>query len=43
LGIEYTFNYIPINLAMDMGPTFRVIPELKLGWMLGFSIRYGFR
>jgi hypothetical protein len=43
LGIEYTFNYIPINLAMDMGPTFRVIPAYKLGWMLGFTIRYGFR
>ena len=43
LGIEYTFNYIPINLAMDTGPTFRFIPGLKLGWVFGFSVRYGFR
>lgn len=43
LGIEYTLNYIPINLAIDAGPTFRLIPEIKLGWMLGLSVRYGFR
>ena len=41
LGIEYTFNYIPINLALDTGPTFRLVPGLKPGWMFGLSVRYG--
>ncbi len=42
-GIEYTFEYIPINLALDTGPTFRIIPEAKFGWTVGFAMRYAFR
>ena len=43
LGLEYTFDFIPINLAIDTGPTLRVVPNVKFGWMAGFALRYGFR
>ena len=42
-GIEYTFQTVPINLALDTGPTVRMVPDVKFGWMLGFSMRYAFR
>lgn len=43
VGLEYTFHVVPINLALDTGPTLRVVPEVKFGWMAGFSLRYAFR
>jgi hypothetical protein len=43
LGIEYTFVDMPINLAFDMGPTVRILPDVKLGIMAGFALRYAFR
>ena len=43
LGLEYTFDYFPINLALDTGPTLRIVPDIKFGWMAGISLRYGFR
>ncbi|MFT5857932.1 MAG: hypothetical protein ACI865_000016 [Flavobacteriaceae bacterium] len=43
LGIEYTFVDFPINLAFDMGPTVRLFPDVKLGIMAGFALRYAFR
>ena len=43
LGIEYTFNVVPINLALDTGPSLRLVPEVDFGWMAGFAIRYAFR
>jgi hypothetical protein len=42
-GMEYTFNVIPINLAIDTGPSLRLMPEVDFGWMAGFAIRYAFR
>jgi hypothetical protein len=43
IGIEYTFDVVPINLALDTGPTFRIVPELKFGWNAAIAFRYAFR
>lgn len=43
IGIEYTFDAVPINLALDTGPTFRVVPEIKFGWGAAIAFRYAFR
>lgn len=43
IGLEYTFQVVPINLALDTGPSLRLVPNVKFGWMLGFSMRYAFR
>ena len=43
IGIEYTFDVVPINLALDTGPTFRVVPDLKFGWNAALAFRYAFR
>lgn len=42
-GIEYTFDVVPINLALDTGPTFRVVPDLKFGWTAALAFRYAFK
>lgn len=41
-GTEYTFDFIPINVALDAGPTFRIIPDLQVGLKIGFAVRYAF-
>ncbi len=43
IGLEYTFDVVPINLALDTGPSMRIYPEVKFGWMAGFAMRYAFR
>ena len=43
IGIEYTFDVVPINLALDTGPTFRVVPDFKFGWNAALAFRYAFR
>lgn len=43
IGLEYTFNVVPINLALDTGPSMRIVPDVKFGWMAGFAFRYAFR
>jgi len=43
IGLEYTFNVVPINLALDTGPSMRIVPDVKFGWMAGFAVRYAFR
>lgn len=43
VGIEYTFDVVPINLALDAGPTFRIVPDLKFGWGASLAFRYAFR
>lgn len=43
IGIEYTFDVFPINLALDTGPTLRVIPDVKFGWNAALAFRYAFR
>lgn len=45
LGLEYTFQNIPLNLSLDFGPRFAVIPGPgfdPLGYS-GLAIRYTFK
>lgn len=41
-GIEYVFGYIPLDFALDFGPTIRLIPDLEVGLKVGFAARYAF-
>lgn len=41
-GVEYTFDVIPINVALDAGPTLRLIPDMEVGIKVGFALRYAF-
>lgn len=41
-GVEHTFDFIPINVALDAGPTVRVIPNFAVGLKVGFAVRYAF-
>lgn len=43
VGLEYTFEQIPLNLALDFGPTIRLFPYLGGGYNGGFAIRYAFK
>lgn len=43
VGVEYTADFIPINLALDLGPTVRAIPDLEIGLKVGFALRYAFK
>jgi hypothetical protein len=43
IGVEYTFDEIPINLSLDIVPTFNVVPYFGY-WQRGaLSIRYVFK
>ena len=42
VGVEYTFEDFPLNLALDTGPTLRVIPYVSFGWGGGLAVRYAF-
>jgi hypothetical protein len=43
VGIEYTFDEIPINLSLDIVPSFHVFPFVQY-WQRGaLSIRYVFK
>lgn len=41
-GFEYTFKVVPLNFALDFGPTFRLIPDMEVGVKVGFATRYAF-
>lgn len=43
LGIEYTFNNLPLNLALDTGPIVQVLPNIGFGWGGGLAIRYAIK
>ena len=43
LGLEYTFNYIPLNFAIDAGPTIRVLPDFQVGLKVSFAFRIAIR
>ena len=43
LGLEYTFEDIPLNLAIDLGPSICLFPYVGLTWNGGLAIRYAFR
>lgn len=42
LGVEYTFDVIPLNFALDVGPTMRLLPDMEVGLKMGFAARYAF-
>jgi len=42
VGIEYTFEVFPLNLALDTGPSLRLLPYVGFGWGGGFAARYAF-
>jgi hypothetical protein len=43
LGIEYTFSKIPLNLAVDAGPSIEVFPDFGFGWGGGLAVRYAIK
>lgn len=42
-GVEYTFDYLPLNLAFDTGPSIQLHPNAGFGWNASFTIRYTFK
>jgi hypothetical protein len=42
-GLEYTFDAIPINLALDFGPTLRIAPYFNVYFMGGFALRFAIK
>lgn len=40
LGIEYTFENIPLNIALDVGPVLNIIPTFQLKGGGGLAARY---
>lgn len=43
VGLEYTFNEIPINLAVDFGPTLRILPYTAVYFGGSFAIRFAIK
>ena len=43
LGIEYTFENIPLNIALDLGPVIQLAPVFGFGWGGGAAARYVFK
>tara|TARA_B100000767_G_C19777255_1_gene543384 strand:+ start:219 stop:680 length:462 start_codon:yes stop_codon:yes gene_type:complete len=43
VGIEYTFEEVPINCSLNMGPLIFITPEIRFNWGGGLSIRYAIR
>ena len=42
VGVDYTFQNIPLNLSLDTGPIFS-LKSLGFGWGGGLAIRYAFK
>ena len=43
LGLEYTFDKIPLQLSLDWRPIFLFVPATAFGWYdFGLGIRYAF-
>ncbi len=40
IGIEYTFQDLPINIALDTGPSIQIVPGFNFQWGGGFAVRY---
>lgn len=43
VGLEYTIPHLPVNFALDVGPTLRLAPEIKWGVNIGFAMRYAIK
>ncbi len=39
-GIEYTFDEIPFNIGLDVGPAVNIVPYFSIGFGGNFSFRY---
>ncbi len=42
LGLEYTFDDFPLNLAVDTGPSIIIVSDFDFGWGGRFAVRYAF-
>lgn len=40
LGIEYTFDELPINIGLDAGPAVNIVPYFGVGFGGNIAIRY---
>lgn len=40
IGIEYTFQDLPIDLALDTGPVLSIVPSIGFYWGGGIAVRY---
>jgi len=40
IGIEYTFEDFPLNIALDTGPLILFTPNISFTWTGGLAIRY---
>ena len=40
LGLDYTFQEIPLNIAIDSGPILNIVPAVGVNWGGGLAIRY---
>jgi hypothetical protein len=43
LGVEYTFEDFPLNIAFDMGPTLRLFPYIGFSWTGGIAARFAIK
>ena len=43
IGLEYTFEDVPINCSLNTGPLIFISPEVRFNWGGGLSIRYAIR
>jgi hypothetical protein len=43
VGIEYTFEDFPLNVALDTGPNIQIINSFGFGWGAGIAIRYAIK
>ena len=43
VGLEYTFEEVPINCSIDTGPFIFLSPYVNFAWGGGLAIRYAIR
>jgi len=43
VGLEYTFEDFPLNVALDTGPNIRLINSFGFGWGAGLAVRYAIK
>jgi hypothetical protein len=42
-GVEYTFEEVPVNIALDFGPSIRLFPYVGFTGNGGLALRYAFQ
>lgn len=43
VGLEYTFEDFPLNVALDTGPNILLINSFGFGWGAGLAVRYAIK